>query len=230
MFKDATEVERAERDQDADFARIDAAIDAAEKAITALEGRQLCPDERRKEWSAIRDRTILAIRDVRDNIIKRATQAKQTESWMVKKWLREVSDGRVLREFTADLQKVPTKGLVDYLRYLIQFGDLARIQSVSAVFAVRPDNQRYDVTFNKILGQFTLSQCGSIGERIAKIYHSAEKIDVKITDVFYAHCITQRLRAPASQPLARVEAPMIASMDIHAVPYYASGQELLKIA
>jgi hypothetical protein len=140
MFKDATEVERAERDQDADFARIDAAIDAAEKAITALEGRQLCPDKRRKEWSAIRDRTILAIRDVRDNIIKRATQAKQTESWMVKKWLREVSDGRVLREFTADLQKVPTRGLVDYLRYLIQFGDLARIQSVSAVFAVRPDN------------------------------------------------------------------------------------------
>ena len=30
MFKDATEAERAERDQDADYARIDAAIDAAE--------------------------------------------------------------------------------------------------------------------------------------------------------------------------------------------------------
>jgi len=32
MFKDADEVEQAERDQDADCARIDAAIDAAKDA------------------------------------------------------------------------------------------------------------------------------------------------------------------------------------------------------
>ena len=103
MFKDATEAERAERDQDADYARIDAAIDAAETAIAALEGRQLSPDERGKEWFALRDRTILAIRNVRHNIIKRANEAKLTERWMVEKWLREVNDGSILREFAADL-------------------------------------------------------------------------------------------------------------------------------
>jgi hypothetical protein len=54
MFKDADEVEQAERDQDADCARIDAAIDAAQKAIAAIEARQPYPDERREQLSAIR--------------------------------------------------------------------------------------------------------------------------------------------------------------------------------
>jgi hypothetical protein len=217
MFKDAPEAERAERDQDADCARIDAAIDAAEKAIAALEGRQLSPDERAKEWSAIRDRTILAIRNVRHNVINRANEAKQTERWMVEKWLREVNTGTILREFTADLQKAPTSGLVDYLHYLVQFGDLARIQSVSAVFAAREDNQRYKSTFEKMLGQFTLSQCGSLRERIAKIYHIAEKMDVKIADLFSAHCTTKRPCAPSSQALARIEAPSFGALDIDAL-------------
>jgi hypothetical protein len=226
MLKDATEAERAERDQDADYAPIGSAIDAAEKALATLGGRQLSPDERGKEWSAIRDRTILAIRNVRHNIIKRANEAKQTERWMVEKWLREVNDGSILGESTADLQKVPTKGLVDYLHYLIQVGDLPRVQSVSTVFAARPDNQRYNVTFNKMLGQFTLSQCGSIGERIAKMYHIAEKMDVKIADLFSAHCKTKRSCAPSSQALARIEAPSIGALDIDALPPSEPGRAI----
>src|ERR1700730_13557309 len=119
MFKDADEVEQAERDQDADCARIDGAIDTAQKAIAAIEASQPYPDERREQLSAIRDRTILAIRNVRHNIMKRANKAQQTERWMVQKWLREVNDDRILSEFTADLQKVPTQGF-DYLGYLIR--------------------------------------------------------------------------------------------------------------
>ena len=45
MFNDVDEVERAERHQDADCARIEAAIDAAERTITVLEARQPGPDE-----------------------------------------------------------------------------------------------------------------------------------------------------------------------------------------
>lgn len=214
MFKDATEVERAEQDQDDDSARINAAIDAAEKAIAALVARQPDPDETRKEWSSIRDQTILAIRNVRHNVIKRANYAKQTERWMVEKWLREVNDGRILREFAADLQKVPTRGLLDYLRYLIQFCDLARIQSINAVFAARADNQRYKAAFDKILGQFTLSQCGIIGARIAKIYDLAEIVDVKIAYLFSAPSTTKRPSLPVSQQLPRVEGPSIGALDI----------------
>jgi hypothetical protein len=193
MFKDADEVEQAERDQDADCARIDAAIDAAQKAIAAIEARQPYPDERREQLSAIRDRTILAIRNVRHNIMKRANKAQQTERWMVQKWLREVNDDRILSEFTADLQKVPTQGLFDYLGYLIRVDDLGRIQSINAVFAARADNQRYAAAFEKTLGQFTLSKCGILGARIAKIYQSADSIDAKIVQVLSAHCIVKRL-------------------------------------
>lgn len=187
MFKDPTEVERAERDQEADSARINAAIEAAEKAITALAARQLDSNEMRNERSAIRDRTIHAIRDVRHNIIKRATAAKETERWMVQKWLREVNNAKIMHEFTADLQKVSTRDLVDYLRYLIQVGDLSRIQVVNAVFVTRTDNRRYQASFDKMLGQFTLSQLGTIGARIANICDLADKIDLKITQLFSAH-------------------------------------------
>ena len=213
MFRDLDEVERAERLQDADCARIEVAVDAAERAIAALEARQPGPDERRKELSAIRDRTILATRDVRHNIVNRANKAKQTERWMVQKWLSEVNEGRILNELTADLQKMPTKGLLDYLCYLIQFNELARSQSVTAVFVARPDNARYAAAFEKVLGQFTLSKCGVLGARIARIYQSADSIDARIVQVLSAHCILKRSSAPASQPLARVRAPMLAPKD-----------------
>src|SRR5207302_1832989 len=73
MLRGAVEAERAEREH-ADCARIDAAVALAEQDIAALEDRQLAPDEIRKQWFAIRDRTILAIRDVRNNIVKRANE------------------------------------------------------------------------------------------------------------------------------------------------------------
>jgi hypothetical protein len=85
MLKDAIEADRAERDQDADCARIDAAIGLSEQDIAALEDRQLDPDEMRKQWSTIRDRAILAIRDVVHNVVKRAKEAKATEDGMVQK-------------------------------------------------------------------------------------------------------------------------------------------------
>jgi hypothetical protein len=214
MFKGPTDVERAERDQDADSARIHAAIEAAEKAIAALAAQQLDPDEARKEWSAIRDRTILAIGNVRNNLKQRANSAKQTERWMVEKWLREVNDGRILREFTAELQKVPTRSLLDYLRYLIQFGDLARIQSVNAVFAARADNQRYKTSFDKMLGQFTLSKCGITGAYIAKIYDLAEMVDVRIANLF--SMTKRRPSLPLSEPLPRIEGPSIGALQVDA--------------
>src|SRR5271165_6803739 len=77
MLRDAIEAERAEREQDADCARIDAAIELAKKDIRALKSRQLDPEEMREKWSAIRDQTIFVIRDVRRNIVKRASEAKE---------------------------------------------------------------------------------------------------------------------------------------------------------
>jgi hypothetical protein len=228
MLKDVIEAERAEQDQDADCARIDAATALAEQEIAALEGQHLGPHEIRREWSAIRDRTILAIRDVRRNIAKRAHDAKETETWIIEKLCQE-SDGRVLREFSATLQEVPTRGLLDYLRYLIQIGDLARIQSICVVFAGRDDHQRYNVAFNRMLSQFALAECGVLGERVARICRSAEKADARVADLFCAYG-DQRSRAPTSQQPAQIEALMIDHLDIDGARCHASREELPKTA
>jgi hypothetical protein len=84
MLKNAIEAERAERDQEADCARIDAAIVVSEQDITALEDQQLDQLEMQKRWSAIRDRTILAIRDVVHNVARRADEAKATAQGLFK--------------------------------------------------------------------------------------------------------------------------------------------------
>jgi len=186
MFKDANEAEQAERDQDTDCARIDAAIRLGEQEIAALGDRQLDPDEMRKEWSAIRDRTIVVIRDARHNVVNRADEAKATERWMIEKLMQE-SDEKALCEFSVMLKEVPTKALIDYLRYLIQIGDRARIQSVREVFAARKDRQLYDVAFMKMWAQSALSEYGELGGRLSRIYHSADKIDARVADLFCAY-------------------------------------------
>lgn len=218
MLRDAIEAERAERDQDADCARIDAAIGLAKQDIAFLQGRQLDPDEMREKWSAIRDRTIFVIRDVRRNIVKRANEAKETERWMIEQLLREESNGGVIREFSAELQEVPTKALLDYLRYLIQIDDLARIQSVRVAFAARVDRQRYDASFDRMLAQFALEKYGDLGKRLVRICRWAEKTDAAVAALFCALGTINRSCAPTSQRQAYLEAPMI---DARPLPHDA---------
>jgi hypothetical protein len=202
MFKDGVEAERAARDQDADWARIDAAIDLAGQDTAALQTRQIDPDETRKEWFAIRDRTILAVRDVRSNIIRRANEAKETQTWMIEKFFREKANGHPLHEFSATLQDIPTKGLLDYLCYLIRVGDPARVQCIRVVFKARVDSYRYNFTFDRMLAGFALADSTELGERLARICHLAEKADARIADLFADYGATKRLKEPASQQSA----------------------------
>jgi hypothetical protein len=211
-------IERAERDQDTDCARIDAAIGLAEQEITALESGQLDPDEKRKKWCAIRDRTILAVRDVRHHIVRRATEARETETRMIKEWLRERADGGTLHEFSATLQDIPTNGLLDYLRYLIQIGDQARVQCIYTAFKARNDHHPYKVTFDKMFAQFALAECGDLGDRLARICRSSENADAKVAHLFCTHAATNRSRAPTSLRQVQVEAPMIDAPNVDGVP------------
>ncbi len=213
MLNDAIEAEQAEQDQAADCAYIDDAIALSEQDIADLEDRQLDPHELRKEWSAIRDRTIITVRDLLHNVAKRAAEAKATEDWMSQKLMAKESDRLVIREFSVALKEVPTRNLVDYLRYLIQMEDQARIQSVRMAFAERDDHEAYDVTFGKMLAQFALAEYGDLGERLARIRRLAEKIDARIANLFGAYSITNRSHALTLPQLAQVEAPMIAPCD-----------------
>jgi len=191
MFKDATEAEQAERDQDADCARIDAAIRLGEQEIVALGDRSLDSDEMRREWSAIRDRTIIGIREARHSVVNRANEATATERWMVEQRMLE-NDEKVQSDFSVLLKEVPTKDLVDYLRYLIEVDDRVRIQSVREVFAARKDRQAYDVTFSGMLAKFVLSEFGELRERLGRICHAAHKVDSRVTDLFCANGVAHR--------------------------------------
>jgi hypothetical protein len=199
MFKGAIEVERAERDQQADWARIDAAIQLAAQAITALQTRQLDTDEARKEWFAIRDRTIIAVRDVRRNIIKRAIEAKETQTWTIEKFFREKANGNPLHEFSATLHDIPTKGLLDYLCYLTRVGDPARVQCICAVFKARVDSYRYNSTFDRMLTGFAFAESGELGKRLARICHLAEQADARIADLFADYRAAKRVDVLASR-------------------------------
>ena len=205
MFKDGVEVEQAERDQDADWARIDAAIHLAGQDIAALQTRQLDPDEARKQWFAIRDRTILAIRDVRSNIIRRANEAKETQTWMIEKFFREKANGNSLHEFSATLQDIPTKGLLDYLCYLTRVGDPARAQCIRVVFKARVDSYRYNCTFDWMLAGLAFADSAELGDRLGRICRLAERADARIADLFADCFAAKRLEAPSRQHAVRAE-------------------------
>ncbi len=72
-----------ERHQLADYARVDYAITKGEHEIAALEELWLGPNELRKETSVVRDRTVLAVREVRKNMAKRAITAKNMRGSLV---------------------------------------------------------------------------------------------------------------------------------------------------
>ena len=68
-----------ERCQLADYPRVDYAITKGEDEIAALEELRLGPDELRRETSVVRDQTVLAVREVRKNMAKRAISAKNMQ-------------------------------------------------------------------------------------------------------------------------------------------------------
>ena len=191
MLIGVIEAEQAERDQHADYARIDDAIRLAEQNIGALENRQLEAHETRKKWLAIRDRTILAIREARGNMIKRANEAKGTRSRMIETFFRDVPSSH---EFSSALQDVPTKGLLDYLNYLVRVGDVGRVQCIRVVFKARGDHHRYDLTFEKMLAQFALAEFGGFEERLTRICRLADEVDAALAAIFAAHISTNRLQ------------------------------------
>ena len=201
MFRDAAEVERAERDQEADSARIAAAVDTAHKAIAALAARPLGPGAACKEWAGIRDRTILGIRDVRHNVIKRAKLARETERRMVEKWLREINDGRILREFAAELQQVPTAGLLDYLRYLIGFAASPASRASTRCLQRARTNTATKPPSTQCWDNSRCRNADFSGARIARIHELAEIVDAKIFDLFSAQGTPRRPSLALSQSL-----------------------------
>src|SRR2546421_4484843 len=113
-----------ERDQEADAARIDAAIRKAENEIAFLEQRHLTREALWSAMWAIRDKTVLMTRDVRKNMHRRTIAAKEMQETLCSDFIyqstrfaaEDVVDAALRTRFFNLLQRTPTLALIDYLK------------------------------------------------------------------------------------------------------------------
>src|SRR5262249_14751751 len=165
-----------ERHQLADYARVDYAITKGEDEIAALEELCLGPNGLRREASVVRDRTVLAVREVRNNMAKRAITAKNMQGSLVES-LRQRSrfavadtvDASLRACCFASLECVPTLTLLCHFIDAIKAGDFARAESVRFEFQTRENRHEYAVTSRAIFAQFAPSESADILKRIDKI-------------------------------------------------------------
>jgi hypothetical protein len=180
-----------ERRQLADYARVDYAITKGEDEIAGLEELRLGPDELRRETSVVRDRTVLAVREVRKNMAKRAITAKNMRGSLVES-LRQRSrfavadtvDASLRARCFASLECISTLTLLCHFIDAIKAGDFARAESVRFEFHTREDRHEHVVTSRAIFAQFAPSDPAEILKRIAKICRAAEMADRRVVDLF----------------------------------------------
>jgi len=180
-----------ERHQLADYARVDYAIAKGEDEVTALEELWPEPNQLRREASVVRDRTVLAVREVRNNMAKRAITAKNMQGPLVESLRQrsrfavvDTADASLRARCFASLEYVPTLTLICHFIDAIKAGDLARAECIRFEFQTREDRHEYAVTSRAIFAQFAPSEPADILKRIAKICRAAEMADARVVDLF----------------------------------------------
>src|SRR4029453_19398250 len=180
-----------ERHQLADYARVDYAITKGEDEIAALEELWLGPNELRRETSVVRDRTVLAVREVRNNMAKRAITAKNMQGSLVES-LRQRSrfavadtiDASLRVRCFASLECIPTLTLICHFIDAIKAGGFVRAECGPFEFLTREDRHEYVVTSRAIFAQFAPSDPADILKRIAKTCRAAEMADARVVVLF----------------------------------------------
>src|SRR5262249_32199391 len=180
-----------ERHQLADYARVDYAITKGEDEIAGVEELWLGPNELRRETSVVRDRIVLAVREVRNNMAKRAITAKSMQGPLVES-LRQRSRFAVVDSVDASLRAlcfaslecIPTLTLICHFIDAIKAGDFARAESIHFEFLTREDRHQYVITSRAIFARFAPSEPADILKRIAKICRAAEMADARVIDLF----------------------------------------------
>jgi hypothetical protein len=181
MLKDAVQ---AEREQEADCARINAAVSLAETAIAALASS----DQANKRRCELQDRTILMVADVRRNIIWRAKQANEMRRKMIQAFFHDRVPSQIA--YAAILHDISTSALVHHLGYLIRSGELDRVEGVYHALENRADGHVYVRAFDEIAAQCALADSGNeLGIRLARICQLAQEIDAKLSNLWLRHNI-----------------------------------------
>ena len=186
-----TRILRVERDQKADGTRIDYAIAQAEREIAALRRRHVAGQELQRSINAIRDRIILAVRDVRKNMAQRTIAAKNMQVIVEDKALRQrsrfaaddLADQRLRTRFFELLARAPTYSLLQHLKDATDAGNSACAENIRFEFQCREDRHQYAATFQMILDKHAFRDPVEMRKRLANIRRVADVADARITDL-----------------------------------------------
>jgi hypothetical protein len=212
-----------ERDQKADEDRIDAAITKTESEIARLEQRNLSAEELQKATITVRDRAILIIRDVRQNMVKRAIEAKNMQKSVDDDFLRQRSrfaaddlvDANLRTRFFKLLESTPTFVLVHHLLKAIEIGNAAYAEAIRFEFQCRNDRHRCMASFEMVLAKILLHDPVEMRKRLMNIRDAAEKVDTRVTDLLRRTTVG---RYESTTARKAVPSPSIAA---HAIPFFA---------
>ena len=195
---------QAEREQKADEARIDDAITKAESKIAALNQRLLAPEDMQRALIAIRDMTILIVRDVRKNMQTRDNVAKTVQETLSDDYLRQrsrfakddIEDKNLRTRFVELLKRTPTYVLIDHFRDALKVGNTACAESIQFEFKCRDDRHKYAATFKAIVTNLSPCDPVEMRKRLSNIRNSADKVDARITNLL------QRVGSPQDVKMA----------------------------
>jgi len=177
-----------EREQKADEVRIDDAIKTAENNIAALTRKHLSREEMRKASLAIRDRTVLIIRDVRKNMQTRQSMARNMQDSLIDGFRKrscfakdDVEDVALRCRFFELLQDAPTHTLIYHLQEAIKVSNLACVENIQFEFKCRNDRHEYAPAFEALAASLSHSDPVKVWKRLANVRKAAEKVDTRIT-------------------------------------------------
>ncbi len=194
-----------EREQRADLARIEKAITQAEAALGSLSARRLSPDQLRKELCETRDRTVLAVRDVRKNMVKRAAVARTMQETLAKT-LRQslhfaedsITDAKLRVNLFALLERTPTFALLDLFIEAMTVGDIARAESIRFEFCTREDAHLYVATSQSLFAKFPPSDPAKLLKQVDNIGWLADMADKRIAEFSTSIAVQNKFAAIAS--------------------------------
>jgi hypothetical protein len=194
---------QAELDQKADEARIDDAIAKAENKIAALNYRHLAPEDMQRAMIAIRDGTIMIVRDVRKNMQNRDNVAKTMQETLSDDYLRQrsrfakddIEDRDLRTRFFELLKRTPTHALIDHFRDAMEVGHVACAESIQFEFKCRDDGGAYAASFEAIVKDCSPCDPVEIRKRLSNIRKSTDKVDARISSLLQRVLSPQDVKA-----------------------------------
>jgi hypothetical protein len=180
---------QTEREQMADAARIDDAVTNAENDIARLERRRLARRELHDMVIAVRDRTILIIRDVRKNMETRAFAAQRMQACLNGEFLRlrsrfaaaDLADRNLRSQLMERLERTPTSALTDRLRDAAQAGNAACAELIRFEFRCGDDRREFMARFEAVAAKLASNDPVEMRRRIAGIRKAIERADARVT-------------------------------------------------